>query len=63
MACAEEPVGSVHPRSQDPLVAKHLSRDWENSVYQRTLQVLRQSDESGRTTHEVVFLAGQGIIT
>lgn len=42
--CANEQYGYV---SADPYQAQHLSRDWEHSIYQGSLRVLRKSKESG----------------
>ncbi|MCG8605293.1 Glu/Leu/Phe/Val dehydrogenase family protein, partial [bacterium] len=42
--CANEQYGYV---KEDPFFEKHLSRDWEYSIYQTTLRVLRESKETG----------------
>ncbi len=40
--CANEQYGFV---DNDPAIEKHLSKDWEYSVYQMTLNVLKQSEK------------------
>jgi glutamate dehydrogenase/leucine dehydrogenase len=42
--CANEQYGYV---KEDPSFEKHLSRDWEYSIYQTTSRVLRESKETG----------------
>jgi colicin import membrane protein len=37
------------------LIAKHLSKDWENSVYNRVRQVLEESKRAAATSHEVAL--------
>ncbi len=36
--CANEQAGYVN---HDPFIERHLSQDWEHSVYQTTLKVLK----------------------
>jgi len=38
--CADEAAGRL---SRDPLIERHLSRDWEFSIYEMALKALRQS--------------------
>ncbi len=40
--CADEQAGYVN---NDPLVERHLSKDWEFSIHQTTLKVLKKSNE------------------
>jgi hypothetical protein len=47
---ADEQYGYV---VNDPLFERHLSRDWENSVYQTTLRVLREAKASGEPTGRI----------
>lgn len=47
--CANEQYGVL---PDDPAIAAHLDRETPYGVYQRTLEVLRRSAESGRSTHE-----------
>jgi len=41
--CADEQAGYVN---NDPIIERHLSKDWEYSIHQATLRVLNQSRES-----------------
>lgn len=45
--CADEQAGYV---KDDPIIERHLSKDWGYSVHQMTLKVLRESKESGKPT-------------
>lgn len=45
--CANEAYGDV---PDDPVIAQHLGRDWEQSVYNATRRVLLRAKESGQTT-------------
>lgn len=49
---ADEQFGYVN---NDPLFEKHLSRDWEHSVYQTTLGVLQESRASGEATAAIAM--------
>lgn len=42
--CANEHSGYV---TEDPLFERHLSRDWEHSIFQTALKVLAESQETG----------------
>ncbi|MDO8644416.1 MAG: Glu/Leu/Phe/Val dehydrogenase dimerization domain-containing protein, partial [bacterium] len=42
--CANEQFGSVTP---DPIIEKHLKREWKFSIYQTALRVLKESQEKG----------------
>jgi len=42
--CANEQYGFV---TEDPFFEKHLSREWEHSIHQTTLRVLKESRETG----------------
>ncbi len=52
--CANEQYGYVN---RDPSILRHLGRDWENSVYQMTLRVLKKSDDdkisTGQAANEI----------
>ncbi len=50
--CANEQYGFV---KHDPYLEKHLSRDWEHSIHQTALKVLRQSRESGEPPARVAI--------
>lgn len=45
--CADEQSGYVN---HDPLIEKHLSKEWEFSIHKMTLNVLGESKESGKST-------------
>ncbi len=45
--CADEQAGYV---TDDPMIERHLSKDWEYSIHQMTLKVLSESKESGKPT-------------
>lgn len=47
---ANEQCGYV---TDDPLFERHLSRDWEHSIFQTTLRVLRESKETGEPTGRI----------
>jgi len=47
--CANEAYGHV---PDDPAVARHLERDWEQSVFNMTRRVLLRAREAGTTTAE-----------
>ncbi len=47
--CANEAYGHV---PNDPAIARHLERDWEQSVFNMTRQVLLRARQSGTTTAE-----------
>ncbi|MCG8592063.1 MAG: hypothetical protein MJE66_22430 [Proteobacteria bacterium] len=49
VSCANEQYGSI---PGDPELARHLGRDWEGSVYQTTLRVLREAREAKLTPLE-----------
>ncbi|MCH8020243.1 Glu/Leu/Phe/Val dehydrogenase [candidate division KSB1 bacterium] len=42
--CANEQYGFI---TEDPFFEKHLSREWEHSIHQTTLRVLKESRETG----------------
>ena len=46
--CADEQAGYV---KDDPIIERHLSKDWDYSIHQMTLKVLRESRESGKPTN------------
>lgn len=50
VTCADESAGYV---TGDPLIQRHLSRDWEHSIYRTALQVLETSRDTGRPAGEV----------
>lgn len=45
--CADEQSGYVN---HDPLIEKHLTKDWDFSIHKMTLKVLKESKESGKST-------------
>ncbi|MFQ5648671.1 MAG: Glu/Leu/Phe/Val dehydrogenase dimerization domain-containing protein [bacterium] len=50
--CANEQYGSV---TNDPVIARQLSKEWQNSVYQTALRVLRRSQSSGEPPAKVAI--------
>ncbi len=49
---ANEQYGYV---KDDPLFKRHLTRDWEHSIYQTTLRVLRKACSSGMPSAEIAM--------
>lgn len=47
---ANEQYGYVNP---DPVIEKHLSHDWEHSLFQTTLRVLKASQKTGESTGQI----------
>ena len=47
--CANEAYGHV---PGDPAIARHLGRDWEQSVFNMTRRVLLRAQQAGTTTAE-----------
>ncbi len=53
--CANEQYGNM---TEDPYFERHLTRDWEHSVFQTTLRVLAESRDSGQPpTHAAIRMA------
>ncbi len=52
VTCADEQFGYFTP---DPFIEKHLSRDWEFSVYQTALRVLSESKQTGASPARVAM--------
>lgn len=50
--CANEQYGQL---DSDPLIEKHLSKDWEYSVFQTTLRVLNDAHESGESPAKIAI--------
>ncbi len=50
--CANEQYGYV---ADDPLIERHLSSDWEYSIYKTTLRVLEKAYESGQPPAQVAI--------
>ncbi|MFQ5771080.1 MAG: Glu/Leu/Phe/Val dehydrogenase [bacterium] len=50
--CANEQYGYVN---NDPFIERHLSRDWEHSIYQTSLQVLKESRDTGEPPAKVAM--------
>jgi len=55
---ANEQYGYV---SNDPLFERHLSRDWEYSVFQTTLRVLRESKATGGPTGRIAVRLAEAL--
>ena len=49
---ANEQYGYVR---EDPLFERHLDREWEHSIHQTTLRMLRESGESGKPTARIAM--------
>ena len=50
--CANEQYGYVN---NDDFIERHLLKDWKNGVYQTTLSVLKEANETGRPTSRVAI--------
>jgi len=55
---ANEQYGYV---ANDPLFERHLSRDWEYSVFQTTLRVLRESKATGEPTGRIAVRLAEAL--
>jgi glutamate dehydrogenase/leucine dehydrogenase len=55
---ADEQYGYV---GNDPLFERHLSRDWEYSVFQTTLRVLRESKATGEPTGRIAVRLAEAL--
>ncbi len=57
VTCANEQYGYIN---NDPLIELHFSKEWEHSIYNRTKQVLGESEEKQKPTSEIALkLAGK----
>jgi len=45
--CADEQAGYVN---NDPIIERHLNREWEYSIHQMTLRVLKNAKDTGKPT-------------
>ena len=52
VTCANEQYGYI---INDPLIENHFSRDWEHSIFNRALQVLKKSAEKNIPTAEIAL--------
>jgi glutamate dehydrogenase/leucine dehydrogenase len=52
VTCANEQYGYIN---RDPLIELHFSKDWEHSIYNRTIQVLSDSKNMKRPTAEIAL--------
>ncbi len=52
VTCANEQYGYVN---NDPLIELHFNKEWEHSIYKRTIQVLSESKKMKRTTAEITL--------
>ena len=52
VTCANEQYGYIN---RDPLIEFHFSKDWEHSIYNRTIQVLSESKNMKRPTAEIAL--------
>jgi glutamate dehydrogenase/leucine dehydrogenase len=56
--CADESAGAVTP---DPAIERHLEREWEHSIHQTCLHVLKESRASGRPPAAVALELAEGL--
>jgi leucine dehydrogenase len=52
VTCANEQYGYIN---NDPVIENHFSRDWEHSIFNRTVQVLNESKEKNIPTAEIAL--------
>lgn len=52
VTCANEQYGYIN---NDPMIENHFSRDWEHSIFNRTMQVLKESKENNIPTAEIAL--------
>jgi glutamate dehydrogenase/leucine dehydrogenase len=52
VTCADEAFGYVDP---DPAIERHLGDDWEDSIYNLSLRVLKEAEASGSTPARVAL--------
>ncbi len=50
--CADEQSGRIEP---DPVFERHLGDDWDNSIYNLSLEVLNEAERSGATPHRIAL--------
>ena len=50
MNCADEHMGII---DNDPKIEKHLGYDWDNSVFNLTTQILKESDQTKKTPQKI----------
>ena len=48
--CADEHLGTL---KNDPKFERHLGRKWDNSVYNLSQKIMKESSDTEKTTHEV----------
>ncbi len=52
VTCANEQYGYIN---NDPLIENHFSKDWEYSIYNKAMQVLKESKENNIPTAEIAL--------
>ena len=52
VTCANEQYGYIN---NDPLIENHFRRDWEHSIFNRTIQVLNESRDKNVPTAEIAL--------
>ncbi len=52
VACANEQYGYIN---NDPMIENHFSRNWEHSIFNRALQILKESKEKNIPTAEIAL--------
>jgi leucine dehydrogenase len=51
--CCDEHVGYLHPHLEDPLIKRHLGKEWPNSIYCLINSILKESSITHKTTQEL----------
>ena len=52
VTCANEQYGYIN---DDPMIENHFSRNWEHSIFNRTLQILKESKEKNTPTSDIAL--------
>jgi len=52
VTCANEQYGYIN---NDPMIENHFSRSWEHSIFNRALQILKESKEKNIPTAEIAL--------
>ncbi len=52
VTCANEQYGYIN---NDPMIENHFSRNWEHSIFNRTVQILNESKEKNIPTSDIAL--------
>lgn len=52
VTCANEQYGYI---KNDPMIENHFKKDWESSIFNRTMQILKESKEKNSPTAEIAL--------